>query len=318
MSAEDESAEDESAVTVPGQSQAPGQVTPSSAPNAAGVEARQGPPVGAERAVVRHGGAPGFSRQEREEEEVCKAQHEVGSQIQAALELALRLHKTSDFEISSIERLGEANTLVANLGGQDHGRQEELAQAIEERDVHRAAAEQKAQKVEVQRATVEQRAQEAQQQITALRRSMEELTARVAQLEETHEAQATSLIEKEVFIEGQRNALLTTERKLTTANTEIEEGRKCIAGLRKEVSEETAAKEALQAVYISLQRDYGDLEEAAVAACQAAEGEDGQSGSSLVSRLRSLRERVTEQLKGALRLGVQKALGIVSTLYIVD
>ena len=93
-------------------------------------------------------------------------------------------------------------------------------------------------------------------------------------------------------------------------NAEIEEGRKCIAGkyhgyvlvylilprlifcfcseLRKQVSEETAAKEALQAVYASAQRDYDDLEEATVAACQAVEGEGGASGSSLGSHLRSL------------------------------
>ena len=88
--------------------------------------------------------------------------------------------------------------------------------------------------------------------------------------------------------------------------------------LRKKVSEETAAKEALQAVYASLQREHDDLEEAAIAACQGAEGEGGESGSSLVSFLRSLGDRVTERLKGALRLGVQKALGVVSTHYVVD
>ena len=60
------------------------------------------------------------------------------------------------------------------------------------------------------------------------------------------------------------------------------------------------------------------MEEAAIAACQGAEGEDGQSGSLLVSRLRSLGDRVSERLKGALCLGVQKALGVVSTHYIVD
>ena len=88
--------------------------------------------------------------------------------------------------------------------------------------------------------------------------------------------------------------------------------------MQKEVSDETAAKEALQAAYASMQRDYDDLEEAALAACQGAEGEGGQSGSSFVSRLKSLGGRVTERLKGALRLGVQKALGVVSTHYVVD
>ena len=33
-----------------------------------------------------------------------------------------------------IERLGEANTLVSDLGAQDRAWQEELARAIEERD----------------------------------------------------------------------------------------------------------------------------------------------------------------------------------------
>ena len=75
-------------------------------------------------------------------------------------------------------------------------------------------------------------------------------------------------------------------------------------GLRKDVVEETAAKEALQAAYASVQRDYDNLEEAAVAACQGAVGEAGQSSSSLVSRLRSLGDRVIERLKGALRLSV--------------
>ena len=37
--------------------------------------------------------------------------------------------------------------------------------------------------------------------------------------------------------------------------------------LRKKVSEETAAKEALQAAYASAQRDYDDLEEAALVYC---------------------------------------------------
>ena len=42
------------------------------------------------------------------------------------------------------------------------------------------------------------------------------------------------------------------------------------------MTEETAVKEALQAVYASLQRDYNDLEEAAIAVCQGVEGEGGE------------------------------------------
>ena len=84
------------------------------------------------------------------------------------------------------------------------------------------------------------------------------------------------------------------------------------------MAEETTAKEAFQVAYTSVQRDYEDLEESTVAACQGAGGEGGQLGSSLASRLRSLGDRVAERLRGALRLGVQKALGVVSTHYVVD
>jgi len=76
-------------------------------------------------------------------------------------------------------------------------------------------------------------------------------------------------------------------------------------------------KEALQVVYSLAQKDYEDLEGAVMAAGQGVEGE-GSSGSSLASRLRSLGDRLTEHLKGALCLGVQKALGVVSTHYIVN
>ena len=71
-------------------------------------------------------------------------------------------------------------------------------------------------------------------------------------------------------------------------------------------------------MYTSVQKDCEDLEGAVVAACQTVEGEGGPLGSSLASRLRSLGDRVAERLKGALCPGVQKALGIVSTHYIVN
>ena len=67
-----------------------------------------------------------------------------------------------------------------------------------------------------------------------------------------------------------------------------------------------------------MQWDYEDLEGVIVAACRDVEGEGGSSGSSLLSRLRSLGDRGVERLKGALCLAVQKALGVVSTHYIVN
>ena len=56
-----------------------------------------------------------------------------------------------------IERLGEANALVSDLGAQDHARKEELARVIEERDAQRAAAERKAQEVELLNAALRQK-----------------------------------------------------------------------------------------------------------------------------------------------------------------
>jgi len=117
-----------------------------------------------------------------------------------------------------IERLGEANTLVSDLGAQDRAQKEELARAIEERDAQRSAVGQKAQEVELLNA--------------ALRQKDEALEARAAQcarLEEARDEQAVSLTE-EALIERHESAILTAEITLTAAKAEIEEGRKCIAG----------------------------------------------------------------------------------------
>ena len=86
-------------VMVLGRSEDPEQVAPSTAPGAAGIT------PSSERAMVQHGGTPDFSRNEQEEEEVWKAQYEIGSQIQAALDRAFLLHKKTDFEISNVNAL---------------------------------------------------------------------------------------------------------------------------------------------------------------------------------------------------------------------
>ena len=73
--------EDEPEARVLGQSEDPKQVTPNITPGATsvaatfegGLDARQGPPTGAEWGMVQHGGAPGFNHSEQEEEKVWKA-----------------------------------------------------------------------------------------------------------------------------------------------------------------------------------------------------------------------------------------------------
>jgi len=65
--------------------------------------------------MVQYGGASDFSHNEQEEEEVWKAQYEVGSQIQAALDRALQLHKTTDFQISSVSALPQSSSFSAHI-----------------------------------------------------------------------------------------------------------------------------------------------------------------------------------------------------------
>jgi hypothetical protein len=75
----------------------------------------------------------------------------------------------------------------------------------------------------------------------------------------------------------------------------------------------------LQVAYDEAQGELKNLETAAFDVCRELEGAEGQSsGSSVASRLRSLGKRVTERLRGALRLGIQKTLGLTSTQYKLD
>jgi hypothetical protein len=61
-----------------------------------------------------------------------------------------------------------------------------------------------------------------------------------------------------------------------------------------------------------------ELRAAALETCQAVEEGEAQAGSSLASRLRALGGHVSGRMRRALRLGVQKALGVVRSHYEVD
>ena len=84
------------------------------------------------------------------------------------------------------------------------------------------------------------------------------------------------------------------------------------------MAESSTQAEALQVAYTKAQEEFRDLEGATLAVCSEIEGTSGASGSSLSSRLRSLGGRVVERVKGTLRLGVWKTVGVVSTHYLVD
>jgi hypothetical protein len=58
-----------------------------------------------------------------------------------------------------------------------------------------------------------------------------------------------------------------------------------------------------------------ELQAAALKTCQAVEEGEAQAGSSLTSRLCTLGGHVSRRMRRALRLGVQKALGVVASHY---
>jgi hypothetical protein len=81
--------------------------------------------------------------------------------------------------------------------------------------------------------------------------------------------------------------------------------------LRTALGHATSQAEALQASYNSSEQEVVELRAAALETCQAVEEVDAQAGSSLASRLRALGGHVSGRTRRALRLGVQKALGVV-------
>jgi hypothetical protein len=76
--------------------------------------------------------------------------------------------------------------------------------------------------------------------------------------------------------------------------------------------------EALQASYNSSEQELQQLHTAALETCRVVEEGEAQAGSSLASRLRALGGHVTGRMRRALRLGVQKALGVVRSHYEVN
>jgi hypothetical protein len=76
--------------------------------------------------------------------------------------------------------------------------------------------------------------------------------------------------------------------------------------------------EAPQTSYKSSEQELQELRNAALETCRAVEEGEAQAGSSLASRLRALSGHVTERMRRALHLGVQKALGVVWSHYEVN
>jgi hypothetical protein len=73
--------------------------------------------------------------------------------------------------------------------------------------------------------------------------------------------------------------------------------------------------EALQTSCNSSEQELQELRDAALETCRSVEEGEAQAGSSLASRLRTLGGHVTERMRRALHLGVQKALRVVRSHY---
>ena len=84
------------------------------------------------------------------------------------------------------------------------------------------------------------------------------------------------------------------------------------------MADETTAKEAVNTALMAAQAEYADLEQTAVSVCQELEGEGAVSGSSVISCLRALGGRISDNAKSTLRLGVLRVLAVASTHYIMD
>jgi hypothetical protein len=82
----------------------------------------------------------------------------------------------------------------------------------------------------------------------------------------------------------------------------------------------TSATEAqvIQTAYDSSQQELEDLQTAAIEVCQGMEEGEVQTGSSMASFLRALGGHITWRMRNALRLAVQKTLGVVVSHYRVN
>ena len=84
------------------------------------------------------------------------------------------------------------------------------------------------------------------------------------------------------------------------------------------MTDETVAKGAVNTALMVAQAEYTDLERTAVSVCRELEREGAVSSSSVISRLRAIGGRIAEHAKSTFRLGVLRALTVVSTHYIMD
>ena len=170
---------------------------------------------------------------------------------------------------------------MADLGARQQALEEDLARVTGERDVQRAAAEQKAREAEAQTAELQR-----------LRTALEEKA--VVALTGTLREQGEALEEKEVALQNMGATLKEKEASLSSleeaARAQREEVQRNLTGeylrvfvdlflfvadvdflcseLRQKVADETAAKEAVHTALMAAQMEFAELEQTAVSVCQ--------------------------------------------------
>jgi DNA repair exonuclease SbcCD ATPase subunit len=200
-------------------------------------------------------------------------------------------------------------------------------------------------------AQAEQKAQEVEGLAKALKEKSDALAAVEGQLGEERTARERAESQLQIAREelgGARNALQERDTSIRQLKKDVDvvraalenekmraKGKSCsssplvfckvlsrldicchAAELQKSSANPSKEMRVLQVAYDEAQGELKNLETAALDVCRELEGAEGQSsGSSLASRLRSLGRLVTERLRGTLRLGVQKALGLTSSHY---
>ncbi|CAN6381985.1 unnamed protein product [Urochloa humidicola] len=254
------------------------------------------------------------------EKELWREHVEMGSALENTLTAALDLHKTKGPELhkenaelrSDVERV---RGIITEMGLEALKHGSALVRAEEEHDAQRTLA--------------EQRARETEQLSAMLREKDEVLAAEQGQLRQLREA-AIGLLTEALMGEGiavtasqasaeDRGASMSELlHEINIAQAQLVEEKGRTEELRKAAADASAQMESLQVTYSEVQKELNDLEGVTVAVSRELEGEGAQSGSSVASRLRALGDRVTEHLKGSFRLGIQKALSVVSTHFIID
>jgi myosin heavy subunit len=152
-----------------------------------------------------------------------------------------------------------------------------------------------------------------------LRQTVEEQEATILALQKAAETAHTALETEKKQVEGE--SPLSAFRLLARFVWDplsFFVSRFWFSGLRTAFGNSATQAQAVQMACNSSQQELEELRAAALEACQAVEEGEVQVGSSMASCLCALSRHITQCMRRALHLGVQKALGVVVSHYQVD